>query len=320
MAVIARGWLALLWLLATEARAAAQDARSSANESVVAPQSDSSREGEAEDRRQRALRFYDAGNYSAAREEFERANQLMPSFRLLYNLGIVSMALGDSAAAHDFFQRYLSEGGSAVSEDLREQVRGQLHDLSEHIATLEIRVDPTSARVYVDDTRIPSSRLEALHVNAGFHRIWAQLEGTKSDQQRTIEVHGGETVRVDLKFSSLQKRSRPSHQSIFWVGWGSTALLAAGATVAGLEALSTHNTYQREFETVGPSRAELDHLDRRATALSITADALGIAALAMGTYSLYVTLRNPSVARTGPAGNQLTLHVNPNEARLVVGF
>src|SRR4051794_27417826 len=77
---------------------------------------------EAEQCRQRALRFYDSGNFAAAREEFLRAQRLLPSFRLLYNLGVVSMALGDSASAYDYFDRYLSQGGDEIPSETRTEI------------------------------------------------------------------------------------------------------------------------------------------------------------------------------------------------------
>src|SRR4051812_27183379 len=104
---------ALLWPQSSSAQAQVNEV---APEPVGAPSTETAqspddtdpaaaRKAEADALRLRALSYYDAGDYVAARREFERANQLLPSFRLLYNLGIISLALTDAASAYGYFER-----------------------------------------------------------------------------------------------------------------------------------------------------------------------------------------------------------------------
>src|SRR6478609_5998239 len=273
------------------------------------------RRGEAEAYRLRALRLYDTGNFSAARAEFLHANQILPSFRLLYNLGVVSMALGDSAAAYDYFTRFLAEGASSVSADVRTQVELQLRDLADHVAILRVRLTTAGAKVFVDDTLLGVAPLaQSVRVNAGSRKVWAMTESGSTTAQ-TVELRGGDTRSVELKILLTTPPVVPPRKPIFWLGWGSTAVLAAGATFAGFNALSAHHQYEDELGSVDASRDELDKLDARATRWSVTADVLAGAAVVTGIYSLYVTLRRPPSSAHGA-----TAPASPSATRSVISL
>lgn len=285
--------LLLLLLLLRVAPAVAEEPAQKLPETTATDAAPDPRKVEAEERRLRALRLYDSGNYSAARGEFERANQLMPSFRLLYNLGVVCMALGDTAAAYDFFDRYLVEGGSQIAPDLRAEVELQVQDLREQIATVTVLVDSPGSQIFVDETLVGNAPLtRPLHVNVGFRKIWARSPGART-ASRSLALAGGQSVRVELEVAAPPRKDASPPTKVFWAGWAATAVLAAGATFTGVEALASQREYQRTIGAVGTTRAELDALDSRTTRWSVATDVLGVAALAIGSYSLYVTLRRP---------------------------
>lgn len=280
---------------------------------------ETARRAEAEERRQRALQFYDAGDYPAALAEFQRANQLMPSFRLLYNLGVVSLALADSASAYDYFQSYLTQGGSAVPAETRAGVQSQLRDLAAQIATLTVLIDTVGTEVFVDERSLGVSPLAGpVHVNAGSHLLSARLRGAQSVSRR-LELRGGETARVELKLAITRKRPIAARKTVPWVGWASTAVLAAGAGFAGLEALAAQRSYQQTFDSV-TTRPGLDRSDSRAKGWSIAADTLDGAAVVVGAYSLYLTLRHPAQQLSSLAPGQLALHLSPGRACLGLSF
>jgi len=275
---------------------------------------------EAEVRRQRALRLYDAGNYSAARVEFQRANELLPSFRFLYNLGVVSMALNDSAAAYDYFQRYLDEGGSAVAEDLRAEIVLQLQDLAGHIETLQVRVDTVGAEVLVDDSPVGFTPLpKSLHLNSGARKITARLASGRS-QSLTIDLPGGEARTIALQLAPPPRMAPPPKRAVPWLGWASSALLAAGATAAGVEALAAQREYRDALGTVNTPRSELNRLDTKTTTWSLTADTLGVAAIAVGIYSLYATLHQPRERPASAASSWSVVGTRSQPVRFAVQF
>jgi tetratricopeptide (TPR) repeat protein len=72
-----------------------------------------------------------AGDLKAARQAFEQAYRESPHYVVLYNLGRVCRDLGDTAAARDYFERYLEEGGERVPADRRQEVTALIQELEE---------------------------------------------------------------------------------------------------------------------------------------------------------------------------------------------
>src|SRR5688500_17904592 len=69
---------------------------------------------EARTRYERALQLYNEGASEGALVEFERAYQLAPSYKLLYNIALIRLQLNDYAQALKAFQEYLAEGGTEI--------------------------------------------------------------------------------------------------------------------------------------------------------------------------------------------------------------
>lgn len=270
---------------------------------------DAERLKEASERYGRALRSYDDGNYDAALVEFQRAYEIAPTFRILYNLGVVSLALRDYASALTYFERYLAEGGGQVSTEQRSEVERKMRDLAAHVGQIEVTVNVERAEIRVDDRVIGTSPLRGpLRLNAGARRISARAPGRLPDS-RFVDLAGGDRLQVELSLvdpraersaasSPAQRPDAPEPTETVarpfpWLPWAGTALLAGAAIYTGLEALGTHSDYEDARERPGTSRHTLDRLDRKATRLGLAADVFGLGALALGAYSVYVTLNEP---------------------------
>jgi hypothetical protein len=85
----------------------------------------------------------------------------------------------------------------------------------------------------------------------------------------------------------------------------------------GLQAVAADHDYDDQLDTPGTSRQSLDEADAKATRLSVAADVLGLGALALGGYALYLTIR-PS--ESAPRSSALELGVTPGGARLRGSF
>jgi tetratricopeptide (TPR) repeat protein len=250
---------------------------------------------EAADRHERAFRLYDEGAYDAALSELKRAYELAPTFRILYNLGVMSLAVHDHAGAMDYLERYVAEGADAIPANIRAQVSDTLLELAERVAQVSLQVNVAGAEVSIDDRVIGRAPLDrVLRINAGSRRISARASGWLPDS-RVVSLAGGDDVKITLTLTDarapmptiLQKNS---DRSLPWLGFGATALLAAGSVVSGIEALSAQNDFDRKRRTLGIRARDLEQADAKAFRWSVAADALGLAALASGGYSLYIAL------------------------------
>jgi hypothetical protein len=141
-----------------------------------------------------------------------------------------------------------------------------------------------------------------------------------------IELAGGDAMRVELNLVNPRAHAEPvlpppspapPSRPIPWLAWGGTAVLTGAAVIVGLQAVAADRDYDDQLETPGTSKERLDAADAKATRLSIAADVLGVGALALGGYALYLTLRP---ADAGPHSAALELGLSPAGARLRGSF
>jgi tetratricopeptide (TPR) repeat protein len=140
--------LAVLWphlsAFAQEATSSgAPPAPSAAPESAVVPDAppttaiDETKE-EARMHFRRGVDLFQEGAHRAALVEFERAYQVAPDFRVLYNIAQAKYQVHDYLGATQMFERYLHEGGNAVPAARRNVVEFTLSSLQDRIARLVI--------------------------------------------------------------------------------------------------------------------------------------------------------------------------------------
>lgn len=253
--------------------------------------------GEARQRYERALELSDEGNYEGALYEFQRAYKLKPTYRLLYNLGVVSVATRDYVRAIDYYTRYLVEGDGKIEPARTTEVKSQLERLKGRIGKLRITVTVAGADVTIDDVSLGKSPLpNELTVNAGRRKITATIVGY-APATALVELVGNETRAVMLapvRSSTTTIVDRPS-RPIPWIGWVATGALAVGATTTGVLALRARGSYNETVGTVGASGDDVSSDYRTMRSLSITSDVLiGATVIAAGV-ALYLTLKKPTV-------------------------
>jgi tetratricopeptide (TPR) repeat protein len=261
---------------------------------AVSAESAAARE-EAKKRYKRGIQLFEEGSYEAAMLEFRRAYTLSPSWKILYNIGMVNVQLRDYAAAIDDLEQYLAGGGAEIPGERQQEVRSQLEDLAGRVATITVVVDVPGAEVTVDDLPIGTTPLAApIRVNTGRRRVVVSAP-RHLPVTRIVELAGGDARTLRFELRSLvddSPRREVASRPIPWAWWGTTAVLAAGATTSGLFAMSAARDYDglRAREV---SAGELDRAHTRLRAWSIATDVLAVAAVASASWSLYLTLREP---------------------------
>ena len=245
---------------------------------------------------QRGTDEYNEGNYRLALVEMQRAYDLVPNYRVLYNLGQIHAQLGNFTKSQELLEQYLSEGGAEVPVARQEQVRKDLAALALKIGTLRMKVTEADAEVLVDDHTLGKSPLpSAVRIDAGDHRIRVEKEGYKSEI-RTITLVGGEELLVEvkldrLKFGGEQPIVPQQHSAIpMWVGWGVTAALGIGGGVTGALAIgSSHDLRDIRDQPNASASARDDAYDKTRT-LGTVSTVLVIGAGVGAVVSTYLTI------------------------------
>lgn len=258
------------------------------------------REKEARSRYERGLQLYGEGAAEGALVEFERAYQLAPSYRLLYNIALIRLQLNDYAQALKAFQEYLAEGGAEIPSVRRSEVERQISGLKNRIGRVEITSNARGADVSVDDVvvgRIPLA--EPLVLNPGRRRIAITRGGSTS--ATVVSIAGQDSLKVELSLETAapppaahpRAASQPSRAPVY-VSWTVTAGLAAATTVVGLLAVDAMSDLDDARKRIPATRAELDAAESKMNRLALTTDILAGATVLAAATALYFTLSKPS--------------------------
>jgi hypothetical protein len=317
-------WPALVCLgaiLVAPSRVAAQPPSHEGPRQAQANGGNDERAQEARSRYERGVQLYSEGASEGALVEFERAYQLAPSYRLLYNIALIRLQLNDYAQALKAFQEYLAEGGTEIPSVRRSDVERQVANLKSKVGRVQLVSDARGADVLVDDVvvaRLPLTEL--LVLNPGRRRITIARGGKSSTT--VVNVAGQDYLKVELSLDSPRSQpsgavdvaAAPSHTSAY-VSWGVTGALAAATTVVGILAIDAMSDLDYERGRAPTTRARLDDADARMMRLALATDILAGATVIAGATALYFTLSKPSTERSSREGG-LHIGFGPTTVRL----
>jgi hypothetical protein len=303
---------------------------------------DEATKAEARARLEKGKKLYEEGAFEAALVEFQRAYELAPSYKILYNIGLIEQQLNDFVASLRAYERYLKEGGKDVTAARRSEVEKSIAALKQSIATVNVKVNVDDAEVSVDDQAVGKSPLaEAVLVNAGKRRIAAAKDGRSA--AKVVSVAGGDTTTVTLEVPTSAPPPPPiatnttttsgsttpvvdvegtpaTSRRIPWLGIAVTTVLASGAAVTGLLALSASNKLKDDRETLGTPRDTLDSDQSSVKRWSITSDVLLGATAVAAAITVVVWLKTPSDDATKTGGTTVNVGVAPNGVALAGSF
>lgn len=282
---------------------------------------------EARDHYEAGLALYSDGEFQRAAIEFDRAYELVPNYRALYNIGQVRIQLHNYARAMTALRAYLKEGGDNISADRKKSVADDLEMLSTRTALLTVETNEEGAEIIVDGEVAGTSPLpEPLLLDTGDHRIGARKPGfVPRENSITLASRDTLSMRIELQKEEASKPvvfvapTAPATDRTAWIWgtWSATAALAVGAGVTGGLGIKAANELDDKRSTLGTTRDELDSAQSRAQTLLNTSTVLGVGAVVTGTIALYLTLSKPSPEKPK---KRASLRVGPTSIDLVGQF
>lgn len=257
---------------------------------------------------ERGLVLFNEDNFDAALFEFERAYELAPSYKILYNMGRIQREQKNYAAAMRSYARYLREGGAAIPPERRAEIDKELAVLKPRVAEIIVRVNVDGANVYADDIPVCAATIESscvgisplrepIVVNGGRHKITATKKGYAT-QTALISVVGSDTTDVKLELVDLTPPKAPKSNP--WTvpmiaGWSATGAALIGASVTGglaVSAQSDQDAKLKDFQAdpASAKRSLEDARDKTQTLAGVS-DALFIATGVFAGVSAYFTIK-----------------------------
>jgi hypothetical protein len=261
----------------------------------------------------RGLELFDEGDYRLALVEFERAYAIGGSYKILFNIGQVHYQLNNYARARLALERYLFEGGDAITAKRRADVEKDLAALRQRTATLTIHVNVEGAEIAINDAPAGKAPLERTLVDAGKLRVQITRSGYAT-RVTEITLAGGDqqVVTIDLLEAApsviVTHTGLPGEAIASWIVSGVLLAGTVGTGIAALAASSEYDTKRTTPISGSPQEASAD-LNRQRDlvgALAVTTDILAVSTLVAAGVSLYFTLRtkpsNPEAPRVRAQG------------------
>jgi tetratricopeptide (TPR) repeat protein len=291
---------------------------------------------ESADHYQRGLSLYGEGEFVLALVEFERAYQLTPNYRVLYNIGQVRIQLGRYAKGREALEEYLKQGGDSINAERTTAVKKDLEMLAERTAVLSVVVSEPGADVAVDGRVVGVSPLAApLVIDAGEHTLDVR-KGGFYDKSSQVTLAGRDQIEVKLDLLKIpeaqasrviveQHTDKPqatkTARTAAYVGWAATGTFAVTAGVFGYLGIKKANDLESMRTNFGVTTSQLDSTKSSASNLLLAADIAGGVAAIAGGVSLYLTLSSrehsaqPSAPKPGTVSS-LGLGFSPQGVRL----
>ncbi|MCS6898541.1 MAG: PEGA domain-containing protein [Myxococcales bacterium] len=308
---------------------------------------------EARSRYERGKQLYEEGAFDAALIEFQRAYDLAPSYKILFNIGQVHRQRNDYASALRVFERYLKEGGAEIDVKRRTEVEKEIAQLKGRVATLEITTNVPGAEILVDDESVGKTPLpQGVLVNSGKRKITASKEG-HVPVSKVINVAGADTMKITLELvessgggasspptilptttptttpTSSGASSPPAgtsqslpleKPSVPWLAWTITGAFGVGTAVTGILALGASNDLKNKRSQPDVNRKELDDGSSRTKNLALVSDLLLVGTAIAGGVSIYLTVSEPSKESSARLKGPVRLGAGPGALTLTGSF
>ena len=252
-----------------------------------------------------ATKLYKDGDFDAALVQFERAYELKPNYRVLYNIGQTYFQLRQYVEARDAMTRYLKEGGDQIEAERQAAVNKDLADLQRRLAKVTIKVNVGGATVLVDGKNVGTTPLaEPVVVSEGLRSISVEAPN-RGVLQRQLQVAGGDQQVLTLKFdegprtiviksSDAAPESKARLGAGFWVTAIGAVALGAGAGVTGYLAFKAQDDNRNQRKELGVTPSQLSDSSDRAKTFALTSDILSGAALVCAGVATVILVTSPS--------------------------
>jgi hypothetical protein len=302
--------------------------------SIAGPARADNAEEEARIQFQNGVKLYDDGSYEQAAIAFDRAYELKPSYKILFNIGQSRSELKHYAEALKAYTKYLEEGGEEVPEERREQVNAEIKRLEALVGMIVVETDKKGATVLVDkEERGQTPLLGPVFVDLGKHEVIVEL-GRERLLERIVEVAGGERVLLKLEEQPLagvepakktslaeeQREDGPSGEEgpgrvWTWVAFAVGGAAAIGAGITGGLAISRASDLEKSCpdKECSPDKQETVDSGKR---LGVVTNALIGVAAAGAVTTLILFFLEPKRAADNEA---VTINAAPGGGIITVG-
>jgi PEGA domain len=261
-------------------------------------------------KRQRALALLQAGNaliqtgdYVEALDKFNQAYALVPSPKLLLNIGTTLRYLGRNAQANDTYEQYLKDPDHDPTREA--EIKKIIRELYGSTGRVRIVVKTEGASVKLDNKPIGNAPLDYdTRLDPGDHTVVVDKPGM-SPAVLTIQVKSGIALALSpeptpAKLITTTVESGTNQRIAgFVIGGVGVASVAVGGIFGGL-ALSANNSAKKECSKAEPTicSARGVELGNTATMRATISTATFVSGLGLAALGTILIIAAPSGKKT----------------------
>jgi tetratricopeptide (TPR) repeat protein len=266
---------------------------------------------------ERGAALFKEGSFDAALAEFKRAYEIVPNYKVLYNIGQSQIERHDYVAALRAFEDYLRQGAADVPAERREAVEREITNLKTRVASIVVKSNVSGAELFVDGVSVGTLPLDSDPlVSAGTRRLSLKKTGYAL-LERTVSVAGGDHPEVEMNLEPLPSaiggeqpsgpvtpiampESRPVRAAT-WVSLAATGVFTAGAITFGVLASKSNQELDDELARFNPDKGHVEDVRSRVKLEAALTDGFGVAAAASAVLTVYFAVSGSRPTETGVA-------------------
>lgn len=265
---------------------------------------------------EKGVELYREGSLDAALVEFERAYELIPDYRLLFNLAQIQAERHDYAAALGCFEKYLQAGAAQIPEARRAEAQQQIDKLRTRVAYLRVESNVEGAQLFINDSPVTALALsQPVAINPGVSNVRLEKAGYLPTVH-ALKVASGERPRLSLPLVAASDRAPDgaragsANLTPFWISSGATAVFGVATLALGLTARSANQDLDAELARFPPEEDQVAQARSRLKVYSGLTDscaAVSVVALGLAVYFLIDPPKTP--AHGGGRASQRSLRI-----------
>ncbi len=144
---------------------------------------------------------FNDSRYEEAVRAFRNANELHPSWKIMYNIGQCEAALKRYGLAIEAFEGYLGKGGDDIPSARRDEVISELERLRAMVGVVKIN-GPYNLDIYVDGVHRGKTPIATgIMVSAGVPHEFRIMDGDVEWLVQTETARGGIDLTIDVPAS-----------------------------------------------------------------------------------------------------------------------
>jgi tetratricopeptide (TPR) repeat protein len=307
---------------------------------------------EAKQHLDKGLALFSKGKFDKALSEFEKSYDLVPHWKLRYNISKCHLELKHYDEAAQGFWTFLKEGGEAIPATQAANAEKYLEDLKPHVAAIQLFGLMEGLTLLIDGKEIEwKHEGQVVYLGPGDHAVFIQLEDEPLVDTR-MSLEGGDSKVIRLKkkpvgeegegagegkaeivSESHEKAPRATMSPMTAAGWGTlggaAAALVAACVTGGLVfrekglQLDAEDEYRERYD-LDPGDPALDGLQDamdehygKARALAVSTNVLlGVGGALAVTAAVLLGISLGKKKESKPAAVEAALTAGPGELGL----